>query len=649
MKTLQEHYNAIKTGQGNKAQFVKQAKNLFPEYFNQYTNYDNAVSVLKSKQIISETAGGVVAKGFDIYDWKKILAEETKSVEKETSKQVLDAQAHSFDNKDMKNADNINFNEIMKGFYTEMKDPANAKKTGDELKAMVVKNLAKDCLYYTKNGEFGTKGIGYTTEAPGLGTPKEPKGKHKASGYGDLNTKTEKVKSNVQDSLGNSEAKTSNPKKVKEMPDKGVTGTEKKMKLQEAYNSKAGLTKKEQDKISDLSKEEKKALYDDLTDTTTDINDKDFKDKASYAKAMKDAKTKVYKKHGILENKETSDEKIARYKKYTYTLDGKEVKPDDIDFYDHLLGAKMGDRFYRIGIPSEDGKVKLKLRENTDEALYQGPSVKIGAGGGLGGKRFIPNVTALSRDAVDAINTKGARRLNWEKPHIKIVKSGDGVKLLISKLLVDTIVGSERGRSKLSLAVSKMGTGITPEEMSELSGEFKKLVKVLNTGGKLSQNGDYFLLDIPTKYNEKRNQFEMPLPAAVAEAMDPNNFELGQENPEDAPMGVNDKSSSRPMRAKVDIKSTLEKIATAVFTEKDLNKAKEIFRSHIEASGINERDKKIILRNIDLVKNKYKLDSYLVNSLLHYEGHGTSQLKENTAEQKLRSLIRNIINEELNK
>ena len=84
MKTLQEHYNAINIGQGNKAQFVKQARSLFPEYFNQYTNYDNTISVLKSKQIISEAAGGVVAKGFDIYDWKKILAEETKSVEKET-------------------------------------------------------------------------------------------------------------------------------------------------------------------------------------------------------------------------------------------------------------------------------------------------------------------------------------------------------------------------------------------------------------------------------------------------------------------------------------------------------------------------------------------------------------------------------------
>jgi hypothetical protein len=194
MKTLQEHYNAIKTGQGNKAQFVKQARNLFPEYFNQYTNYDNAISVLKSKQIISEAAGGVVGKGFDIYDWKKILGEEVKAVEKETSKEAADANKNAFQPSDMKNADNINFNEIMKGFYTEMKDPKNADKTGDELKAMVVKNLAKDCLYYTKDGMFGEKGVGYTTEAPGLGEPKEPKGKHKSSGYGDLKENKEKRK-----------------------------------------------------------------------------------------------------------------------------------------------------------------------------------------------------------------------------------------------------------------------------------------------------------------------------------------------------------------------------------------------------------------------------------------------------------------------
>ena len=192
--TLQQQYNLIKEGKGNKGQFLKHARSLFPEYFNQYTNYDNAISVLKSKQIISEGVGGVVGKGFDIWDWKKILAEETKAVEKEISKEAAEANKNAYDNSDMKNADNVNFNEIMKGFYTEMKDPKNADKTGDELKAMVVKNLAKDPLYYTKNGEFGTKGVGYTTEAPGLGEPKEPKGKHKSSGYGDLKENKEKRK-----------------------------------------------------------------------------------------------------------------------------------------------------------------------------------------------------------------------------------------------------------------------------------------------------------------------------------------------------------------------------------------------------------------------------------------------------------------------
>ena len=100
--TLQEHYNAIKNGKGNKSQFLKQARYLFPEYVNQYSSFDSATNVLKSKQIISEAAGGVVSKGFNIFDWKKILAEETKATEKESllysSKYHLDIQiANLFD------------------------------------------------------------------------------------------------------------------------------------------------------------------------------------------------------------------------------------------------------------------------------------------------------------------------------------------------------------------------------------------------------------------------------------------------------------------------------------------------------------------------------------------------------------------------
>lgn len=66
--------------------------------------------------------------------------------------------------------------------------------------------------------------------------------------------------------------------------------------LKEA-SSKVDLTKHHQDQISDLSSEQKKKLHKDLTDATAEVNDKDFKTKAEYAKAMKDAKTRVYKKY----------------------------------------------------------------------------------------------------------------------------------------------------------------------------------------------------------------------------------------------------------------------------------------------------------------------------------------------------------------
>jgi hypothetical protein len=240
--TLQEQFNAIKNGKGNKVQFLKQARSLFPQYLNQYSDFNTSVNVLKSKQIINEAVGGVVTKGFNITNWKQIFEAEVKAEEKTTSKEAADANKSAYQPSNVKNADNINFNEILKGYLAELGDVKNAGKTGDELKEIAVKNLAKDPLFYTKNGEFGIKGVGYTTEAPGLGEPKEAKGKHKSSGYGDID-KEIKVKANVKDSLGSQEAKDSMPKKVKEMTttpqsSAGVKkmkmpGAEKKMKLQE--------------------------------------------------------------------------------------------------------------------------------------------------------------------------------------------------------------------------------------------------------------------------------------------------------------------------------------------------------------------------------------------------------------------------------
>ena len=114
----------------------------------------------------------------------------------EPSKEVLDNQKHNFDYKDEKNYDNLFGQEFLKGYYTELKDPKNADKDVEELRAIVAKNLAKDNQYYVKDGQFGVKGLGYTTEAPGLGEPKEPKGKFASSGYGDI-----PKSSNLQESV----------------------------------------------------------------------------------------------------------------------------------------------------------------------------------------------------------------------------------------------------------------------------------------------------------------------------------------------------------------------------------------------------------------------------------------------------------------
>jgi hypothetical protein len=104
-------------------------------------------------------------------------------------------ETRGYDYKDPKFIDNVYGQAFLVGYYAEMKDPKNADKTVDELKEIVAKNLAKDRTYYATNQAFGIKGIGYQTEAPSLGTPKEAKGKYKASGYGDLPKST--VKENM--------------------------------------------------------------------------------------------------------------------------------------------------------------------------------------------------------------------------------------------------------------------------------------------------------------------------------------------------------------------------------------------------------------------------------------------------------------------
>ena len=48
-KTLQDQYNLIKEGKGNKDHFLKVAKNLFPEYITSGNDFNSAVHILTSK------------------------------------------------------------------------------------------------------------------------------------------------------------------------------------------------------------------------------------------------------------------------------------------------------------------------------------------------------------------------------------------------------------------------------------------------------------------------------------------------------------------------------------------------------------------------------------------------------------------------
>ena len=203
-KTLQDQYLLIKEGKGHKGVFLADAKRDFPHIVPNHATFDEAAASLKTKNIISENVIGLSAvAGYEprkkeSYEtaFEAFLAEarkakenedeKVKAEEKKVSKPVEKDLEKNFDYSDDKNPDNLIFDQIMMGYYAEMKDPKNADKTMQQLKDIVLKNLAKDPIHYTKDGQFGVKNLGYVTEHPGLGTPKEPKGKYASSGYGNL-------------------------------------------------------------------------------------------------------------------------------------------------------------------------------------------------------------------------------------------------------------------------------------------------------------------------------------------------------------------------------------------------------------------------------------------------------------------------------
>ena len=197
-KTLQEQYNLISEGKGNKEVFMKAAKRQFPNLVRNAATLTETVASLKHGHIITEgislgmgnSAKNTKPDWFSIFDENmNLVAEEAKSVEKKPTKEVTDLETAGYDYKDENDVNNMNFEEFLRGYYTEMKNPKNADKTEQELKDIVKKNLEKNPLFYVEDAQFGLEGIGYKEELPGLGKGKMIKDAGKGGGYGEATKK----------------------------------------------------------------------------------------------------------------------------------------------------------------------------------------------------------------------------------------------------------------------------------------------------------------------------------------------------------------------------------------------------------------------------------------------------------------------------
>jgi hypothetical protein len=302
-KTLQDQYLLIKEGKGHKGVFLTEAKRQFPNIVRNAATFEEAVASLQTKKIITENVIGLNSVN-SIFEPKKkesyelayeaFLAEakkkkenedeKVKAEEKKPSKKVEEDYSHIYDQKDTKNIDNLIFDQVMTGYYAEMKDPKNTDKTMQELKDIVMKNLAKDPIFYTKDGQFGEKGLGYVTEAPGLGTPKEAKGKYKASGYGDLKESIQPI-NEEEDKLR---------KVIREMIAEELATTPKTPLKEGVEKELAAINKEAEHEIIASKLEKVQALIDkkqsQLTKLDEDEDMKDLTDKKKVKEIEKDIK-----------------------------------------------------------------------------------------------------------------------------------------------------------------------------------------------------------------------------------------------------------------------------------------------------------------------------------------------------------------------
>ncbi len=204
-KTIQEQYNQIKKGKGNKEIFLKEVKRNYPNMIVNSATFKQAEKILLNRSVLSENINGIASPStpqpnwFAIFDknmeiikeanpknpnrfpplhisqTKESKADEARKADNsKVDKTLVDLETKGYDYKDNKNIDNLNGEEFRLGLKFEMdkvRETVSDADLGDAIEKstkLVAKNLASDPLYYIKNAAFGVEGIGYTDESPGL-------------------------------------------------------------------------------------------------------------------------------------------------------------------------------------------------------------------------------------------------------------------------------------------------------------------------------------------------------------------------------------------------------------------------------------------------------------------------------------------------
>jgi len=88
------------------------------------------------------------------------------------------------------------------------------------------------------------------------------------------------------------------------------------------------------------------------------------------------------------------------------------------------------------------------------------------------------------------------------------------------------------------------------------------------------------------------------------------------------------------------IKSIFEQISEQLFTMNDLNDAKKFIIGFIDGKNINEKDRQTIIRETNNAKTLVKLQGYLCNCLLKYEGMGVNQINKTSKEAAVETVFK---------